>query len=94
MLSDLLRTLGRGSAATLAPTFLNKAEALIADPRAMSAVPDFIYPETMGRRPRGFDDRVNFQRAIGRLAARDAEIYGLLLETRNLSVAHSLSSAR
>jgi hypothetical protein len=98
MLLDLLRTLERGSAATLAPTFLTKAEELIANPWAMSAVPDFIYPETIGQRPRDLDDLVNFQRAIGRLAARDVEIYELLLETRHLlrplSLLHHPSIAR
>ena len=46
LLFDLLRTLDGNPLATLAPTFLTKAETLIADPWAMSAIPDFIYPET------------------------------------------------
>jgi hypothetical protein len=83
MLSALLRRLDGGSAAVLAPTFLAKAEALIADPWAMS-VPDFIYPETTGRRPQDVRDRINFQRAVGQLAARDVEIYELFLEIRHL----------
>jgi hypothetical protein len=48
LLFDLLRTLDGNPLATLAPTFLTKAETLIADPWAMSAIPDFIYPETTG----------------------------------------------
>jgi flavin-dependent dehydrogenase len=84
MLLDLLRKLDGGPVAGLTTTFLTKAEALIADPWAMSALPDFIYPETTGQRPRDLSDRLDFQRAIGRLAARDAEIYELLLETRHL----------
>jgi 2-polyprenyl-6-methoxyphenol hydroxylase-like FAD-dependent oxidoreductase len=84
LLFDLLRTLDGNSLATLAPTFLAKAETLIADPWAMSAIPDFIYQETTGERPADLEDRLNFQRALGRLAVRDAEIYELLIEIRHV----------
>jgi 2-polyprenyl-6-methoxyphenol hydroxylase-like FAD-dependent oxidoreductase len=84
LLSDLLRTLDGNSLATLTPTFLTKAETLIADPWAMSAIPDFIYPETTGERPADLEDRLNFQRALGRLAARDAEVLELLTDIRHL----------
>jgi hypothetical protein len=50
----------------------------------MSAIPDFIYPETIGERPPDLEDRLNFQRALGRVAARDTEIYKLLVEIRHL----------
>jgi hypothetical protein len=60
--------------ATLVPTFLTKAETLIADPWAMSAIPDFIYPETIGERPRDLEDRLNFQSALGRLAVREVKV--------------------
>ena len=50
----------------------------------MSAIPDFIYPETIGQRPPDLADRLNFQRALGRLAARDTEIHKLLVEIRHL----------
>jgi len=84
LLFDLLRTLDGNSLATLAPTFLTKAETLIADPWAMSAIPDFIYQETTGERPADLEDRLNFQRALGRLAVRDAEVYELLIEIRHV----------
>jgi len=84
VLVDLLRTSDGKSLATLAPTFLAKAETLIAEPWAMSAIPDFIYPETTGERPADLEDRLNFQRALGRLAARDAEVYELLTEIRHV----------
>jgi 2-polyprenyl-6-methoxyphenol hydroxylase-like FAD-dependent oxidoreductase len=83
-LSDLLQTLDGDSLATLAPTFLTKAETLIADPWAMSAIPDFIYPETIGERPPDLEDRLNFQGAVHRLAVRDVEIYQLLIEIMHL----------
>jgi 2-polyprenyl-6-methoxyphenol hydroxylase-like FAD-dependent oxidoreductase len=84
LLFDLLRTLDGSQLATLAPTFLAKAETLIAEPWAMSAIPDFIYPETTGERPADLEDRLNFQRALGRLAVRDAEVYELLTEIRHV----------
>ena len=84
LLFDLLRTLDGNSLGTLAPTFLTKAETLIADPWAMSAIPDFIYQETTGERPADLEDRLNFQRELGRLAVRDAEVLGLLTEIRQL----------
>jgi 2-polyprenyl-6-methoxyphenol hydroxylase-like FAD-dependent oxidoreductase len=84
LLLDLLRTLDGNSLATLAPTFLAKAETLIAAPWAMSAIPDFIYQETTGERPADLEDRLNFQRALGRLAVRDAEVYELLTEVRHV----------
>ena len=80
MLSDLLQTLDGDLLSRLAPTFLAKAEALIADPWAMSAIPDFIYPDTIGERTPDLQDRLNFQRALGRLAVLDADIYELLVE--------------
>jgi 2-polyprenyl-6-methoxyphenol hydroxylase-like FAD-dependent oxidoreductase len=84
MLSHLLQTWDRDSLAILAPTFLTKAETLIAHPWAMSAIPDFIYPETIGERPEDLEDRLNFQSALHRLAVRDAEIYELLIEIMHL----------
>jgi 2-polyprenyl-6-methoxyphenol hydroxylase-like FAD-dependent oxidoreductase len=84
LLFDLLRTSDENSLATLAPTFLAKAEVLIAAPWAMSAVPDFVYPDTTGERPADLADRLNFQRALGRLAVHDAEVYELLTEVRHV----------
>ena len=84
MLLDLLQTLDGDSLATLAPTFLTKAETLIADPWAMSAIPDFIYPETIGECPPGWEDRLNFQSALGRLAVHDVDIYEMLIEIRHV----------
>jgi len=84
LLSELLQTLDGDPLGTLAATFLTKAETLIADPWAMSAIPDFIYPDTIGERPPDLEDRLTFQRALGRSAVRDAEIYELLLEIRHV----------
>jgi 2-polyprenyl-6-methoxyphenol hydroxylase-like FAD-dependent oxidoreductase len=84
MLSDLLQTLDGDSLATLAPTFLTEAETLIAHPWAMSAIPDFIHPETIGERPDDLENRLNFQKALDRLAVRDLKIYELLIEVMHL----------
>jgi hypothetical protein len=84
LLFDLLQTLGGAALAALAPAFLTKAETLVADPWAMSAIPDLIYPEATGERPRDLEDRLNFQRALGRLAVRDAKLYELLIEVRHV----------
>jgi 2-polyprenyl-6-methoxyphenol hydroxylase-like FAD-dependent oxidoreductase len=84
LLFDLFRTLDGSELTTLAPTFLAKAETLIADPWAMSAIPDFIYPETTGERPGDLEDRLNFQMSLGRLAVHDAQVLELLTEIRHV----------
>jgi flavin-dependent dehydrogenase len=85
--SLLFDSLGRFNGdllSTLAHDFLTKAENLIADPWAMSAIPDFIYPETTGVRPNNLVERLNFQKRLGRLAAHDAAVFELLMDVRNL----------
>jgi hypothetical protein len=84
MLFDLLQRLDGDSLATLAPTFLTQAEKLIAGAWAMSAIPDFIYPQTIGERPPDLEDRLNFQSALDRLAVCDVEISKLLIEIRHV----------
>jgi hypothetical protein len=46
----------------------------------MSALPDFIYPETTGVRLKDLERRLNFQTGLGRLAARDEAVCQLLAE--------------
>ena len=60
------------------------AENLIAAPWAMSAIPNFIYPETTGERPKDLESRLNFQRGLDRLAVRDTAVFELLTEVRHL----------
>jgi hypothetical protein len=50
----------------------------------MSAIPDFIYPETTGERPADLEDRLNFQKGLARLVVHDPEVFKLLLEVRHL----------
>src|SRR5262249_45152412 len=84
LLFDLLGRFDSDLLSILALDFLTKAETLIGDPWAMSAIPDFIYPETTGVRPKDLQERLNFQKGLARLAARDASVFQLLIEVRNL----------
>jgi len=68
----------------LAQQFLTKAEVLIKEPWAMSAVPDFIYPQTRGERPVDLEQRLNSQFALTRLATRDPAVWKLVSEVRHL----------
>jgi 2-polyprenyl-6-methoxyphenol hydroxylase-like FAD-dependent oxidoreductase len=70
--------------ATLAQHFLSEAEALIEQPWTISAIPDFIYPQTRGERPDDLESRLNAQFALTRIATRDPSIWELLCEVRHL----------
>lgn len=83
--SLLFDLLGRSDLlSTVQLDFLTKAEKLIADPWAMSAIPDFIYPDTTGERPDDLEERLDFQKGLGRLAARDPAVFELLTDVRHL----------
>jgi 2-polyprenyl-6-methoxyphenol hydroxylase-like FAD-dependent oxidoreductase len=84
LLFDLLGRSDSDLLSTLAQDFLCKAEKLIAEPWAMSAMPDFIYPETTGVRPQDLQERLNFQKGLSRLAARDVAVFELLTDVRHL----------
>jgi flavin-dependent dehydrogenase len=70
--------------ATLGGAFLAEAEAILEAPWAMSAIPDFIYPQTRGERPGDLEDRLKFQGALTRIATHDADVHKLLTEVRHL----------
>jgi flavin-dependent dehydrogenase len=70
--------------ATLGRAFLAEAEAMIEAPWAISAIPDFIYPQTRGERPEDLDDRLKFQGALTRISTHDADVYELFSEVRHL----------
>ena len=84
LLFELLGNSNGNWPSTLAEDFLSKAEDLIAGPWAMSALPDFIYRDTTGVRPKNLEERLNFQKGLSRLAARDAGVFELLVDVRNL----------
>ena len=68
----------------LGQAFLAEAEAVIETPWAMSAVADFVFPETRGQRPAGFERTLRFQAALHRVAARDPAVLKLIIEVQNL----------
>jgi 2-polyprenyl-6-methoxyphenol hydroxylase-like FAD-dependent oxidoreductase len=70
--------------ATLGRAFLAEAETIIEGPWSISAIPDFIYPQTRGERPENLEDRLNFQGALTRISTHDADVYELLTEVRHL----------
>jgi 2-polyprenyl-6-methoxyphenol hydroxylase-like FAD-dependent oxidoreductase len=70
--------------ATLGMAFLAGAETLIGDPWAISALPDFVYPQTRGERPEDLEDRLKAQGALARIATRDPAVYELFAEVRHL----------
>jgi flavin-dependent dehydrogenase len=70
--------------AMLGSHFLTEVEALLEEPWAMSAIPDFVYPETRGKRPQDLDDRLQFQNSLIHLTTRDAGLVELLAEVRHL----------
>lgn len=70
--------------ATLSRAFLAETEALIEQPWAISAIPDFIYPQTRGDRPKDLEDRLKSQLALARIATRDPVVHELVSEVRHL----------
>jgi 2-polyprenyl-6-methoxyphenol hydroxylase-like FAD-dependent oxidoreductase len=86
VLRHLLRTNAANAdpLATLAQQFLAEAEALIAAPWTISAIPDFIYPETRGERPDDLEYRLKSQVALARIATRDPSVWELVSEVRHL----------
>jgi len=70
--------------AGLAPAFFSEAQPLIDTPWAGAAVPDFVHPETRGRRPPDFNRSHKFGLALTRLAARDPIVHKLVYEVAHL----------
>ena len=78
------RAAERDPLAGLAPTFFAEAQALLETPWAMAASMDLVYPETRGQRPPDFENRLNFGRALTRLAASDPGVHKLTIEVQHL----------
>lgn len=70
--------------ATLRCAYLAQAEAIIETPWVISAIPDFIYPQTRGERPPDLEERLKFQGALTRMSAHDADVYQLVTEVQHL----------
>jgi 2-polyprenyl-6-methoxyphenol hydroxylase-like FAD-dependent oxidoreductase len=70
--------------------FLAEVQALIEGPWQMSAIPDFVYPQTRGQRPPDLEKSLAFSAALNRLAIQDADVHKLLLEVHHLLKPRSL----
>ena len=70
--------------AGLAPPFFAEAARLIDTPWFSASVPDFIHPETRGKRPDDFEAMLKFAMRVTRLAARDPAVHRLTAEVSNL----------
>jgi 2-polyprenyl-6-methoxyphenol hydroxylase-like FAD-dependent oxidoreductase len=67
----------------LAEAFLTEIQPLLETPWAV-AMADLVYPQTRGDRPPGFDQKVQYTRALMRLAAQDYETDKIVFEVRSL----------
>jgi 2-polyprenyl-6-methoxyphenol hydroxylase-like FAD-dependent oxidoreductase len=92
LLRRLLRTrVARGEPlAELGKVFLAETQALIDGPWRMSAIPDFVFPQTRGERPADLESALAFSAALNRLAARDPAVHKLVVEVHHLLKPQSL----
>ena len=67
----------------LAESFFDEIQPLLETPWAV-AMADLVYPQTRGERPPDLEKRLQFTRALMRLAAEDAETDRILSEVRAL----------
>ena len=72
----------------LAEAFFSEIQPLLEAPWAV-AMNDLAYPQTRGERPPDFATRMQYARALMRLAAEDAETDRLVFEVRSLLKPHS-----
>jgi 2-polyprenyl-6-methoxyphenol hydroxylase-like FAD-dependent oxidoreductase len=70
--------------AGLAAAFFARAAALIEAPWASAAIPDFVHPETRGKRPENLEQMLRYGLAMARLAARDPDVHRLTVEVQHL----------
>lgn len=68
---------------SLAPAFFAAIQAVLAGPWSI-AESDFMYEKTRGRCPEGFQQRLQFGRALQQVAAKDADVHRLLTEVNHL----------
>jgi 2-polyprenyl-6-methoxyphenol hydroxylase-like FAD-dependent oxidoreductase len=73
----------RNPIAELGPAFFAEIPLLLEEPWSV-AMQDFVFPQTRGRRPTDFENRLKFGAALNRLAAEDAAVHKLTAEVQNL----------
>jgi hypothetical protein len=67
----------------LAPEFFTAIGHVLDTPWDVAKL-DFIYPQTRGDRPEGFENTLKFLAALNRLAAREPAIHKLMMEVQHL----------
>ena len=67
----------------LAEAFFSEIQPLLETPWAV-AMADLVYPQTGGERPTDFEERLQYTRALTRLAAEDYETDKIVSEVRAL----------
>ena len=67
----------------LAEAFFSEIQPLLEAPWAV-AMADLVYPQTRGERPPDFEERLQYTRALMRLAAEDPETDKIVFEVRSL----------
>lgn len=70
--------------ARLVPTFFAEVNTLLDTPWMMAAIPDFLFPATVGQRPADLQRNLKFAAALTRLAARKPDVHKLMIEVQNL----------
>jgi 2-polyprenyl-6-methoxyphenol hydroxylase-like FAD-dependent oxidoreductase len=85
VLSSLLESRERSvdPLAGLAEAFFREIQPLLEAPWAV-AMNDLVYPQTRGERPPDFEKKLQYMRALMRLAAEDPETDRILFEVRSL----------
>ncbi len=78
------RTEKKDPLAGLAQAFFAGIQPILDTPWTTSAVPDFVFPATRGRRPADFDNTLKFGSALIKIAARDPAIHKLTAEVYHL----------
>jgi 2-polyprenyl-6-methoxyphenol hydroxylase-like FAD-dependent oxidoreductase len=68
----------------VAAEFFAEAVPIIDTPWLSAVIPDFVHPETRGERPADFEQTLRFGLALGRLAAREADVHRLTAEVQHL----------
>ena len=84
LLSRLLANPEVDVLSTLADTFFGQLESILEAPWAMSAIPDFIFPDTTGQRPADLEQILKFGAALTRLASREADVHKIMADVSNL----------
>jgi 2-polyprenyl-6-methoxyphenol hydroxylase-like FAD-dependent oxidoreductase len=85
-LADVLATVARegGAIASAWRPFFQRTGEIVEAPWALAAVPDFIFPHTVGERPADFEMSLRFAIALTRATAQHADIHRLAAEVQHL----------